>query len=336
MISQSPSVQPGLLSSIVDAMLHPTPLALMIQISLAVLIVASAVIEWMARHKPSPLIPELRARIQSWWVMAGLFVLAVAFHRNVSIIFFALVSYLALKEFYTLVHLRIADRRAILLTYLAILVQYWWVYIEWYGMFLIFIPVYMFLIIPFRLTIAGETQRFMTSVGKLHWGLMAFVYGLSHLAYLLCLPPPPGGFFNAGNQAMLFYVVFLAEFNDVLQFLFGKMLGRHKLAPTISPNKTWEGLLGGLIGTTILAGLLHFLTPMDLLHALGAGLLIGIVGPIGGLVISAIKRDVGVKDSGTLIPGHGGILDRVDSLCFSAPVFFHYVGYFYWTTPAMP
>jgi phosphatidate cytidylyltransferase len=330
MSAQSPAPELGLLSSIVDALRDPDPLTLVIELTLAILITSSLVIELMARYRPSPLIPELRTRIRSWWIMAGLFVLAVAFHRNLSIAFFALLSYLALKEFYTLVHLRLADRRAILLAYLAVPVQYWWVYIGWADMFTVFIPVFMFLIIPFRLAVAGDTQRFMTSMGKLHWGLMAFVYGISHLAYLLVLPPLPYLEFAAGNQALLFYVVFLAEFNDVLQFVFGKTLGKRKLAPSISPNKTWEGLLGGWIGTAILAVLLRFLTPMDALHALGAGVLIGVLGPVGGLVISAIKRDVGVKDSGTLIPGHGGILDRVDSLCFSAPVFFHYIAFFYW------
>jgi phosphatidate cytidylyltransferase len=151
------------------------------------------------------------------------------------------------------------------------------------------------------------------------------------LAGLLILPLNPESHFDGGGRALLFYLIFLAEFNDILQFMFGKAFGRHKMTPKISPNKTWEGFLGGLICTSGLAVLLRFLTPMDAWHALIAGMLIAVTGPIGGMIISAIKRDVGVKDSGNIIPGHGGVLDRVDSLCFSAPIFFHFMSYFYGT-----
>jgi phosphatidate cytidylyltransferase len=318
-----------LIERIADALLHPGPVMLMTEIVLGLLFVGTIIIALLQRRLPPKSMKELWARLKSWWVMVGLTLLAVVIDQRLTIIFCGLLSFVALKEFYTLVHMRIADRRAILLSYLAVIVQYWWVYTQWYGMFLIFVPVYMFLIIPFRLVLAGQTERFMTSAGKLHWGLMAFVFGLSHLAFLLVMQFDEGTVFEAGNRGLLFYIVFLAEFNDVLQYLFGKTLGRHKMTPTISPNKTWEGFLGGLICTSILAVLLRFLTPMDVWHALGAGVLIATTGPIGGMIISAIKRDVGVKDSGNLIPGHGGVLDRVDSLCFSAPMFFHYVRYFY-------
>lgn len=315
---------------VMDSIIDPTPVMLMVEIILGILALSTIIILLLPRFvslRPS-LIAELGARLRSWWVMVALTVAAVTIDQRLSLIFLAGLSYISLKEFYTLVHLRLADRRAILLAYLAIPVQYWWVDGKWYIMFLIFVPVYMFLIIAFRLVVAGETQRFMTSVGKLHWGLMAFVFGLSHLAYLLVADISVS--FEAGNTGLLVYLLFLAEFNDVLQYVFGKTLGRHKMSPTISPNKTWEGFLGGLICTSGLAVALRFLTPMSWQYALGAGVLIGVTGPIGGMVMSAIKRDVGVKDSGSMIPGHGGVLDRVDSLCFSAPLFFHYMAYLYW------
>ncbi|MCI0366621.1 MAG: phosphatidate cytidylyltransferase [Phycisphaerales bacterium] len=323
---QQPST--SLLQRFADFLFYPHPVTLMIEIVLAILILATVIVILLPRFTSRAPMAELRARVKSWWIMVVLTVLAIAIDQRISLVFFAVLSFLSLKEFFTLVHLRIVDRRAILLAYLAIPIQYWWIHIEWYDLFLIFVPVYMFLIIPFRLVIAGETQRFMTSAGKLHWGLMAFVFGLSHLSYLLKmnLATP----FEAGSRGLLIYVVFLAEFNDVLQYLFGKTLGRHKMTPTISPNKTWEGFLGGLVCTSALAVVLRFLTPMDWLHALAAGFLIATIGPIGGMIISAIKRDVGVKDSGALIPGHGGILDRIDSLCFSVPIFFHFIAYFYW------
>ena len=321
------ATQPEVVGGVLHALIHPDPVTLMTEILIGLLVAGTVGLWLLPRFKPDAPMPELKARLQSWWIMVALFVLAVVIHPTLTIIFCGLLSFVALKEFFTLVHLRLADRRAILLSYFAVIVQYYWIYTGWYEMFLIFIPVYMFIIIPFRLVIAGETQRFMTSAGKLHWGLMALVFGLSHLAYLVVMELETP--FEAGNRGLLFYVVFLAEFNDVLQYVFGKTFGRHKMTPTVSPNKTWEGFLGGLACTSVLAVLLRFLTPMDAWHALAAGVLIATTGPVGGMVMSAIKRDVGVKDSGHFIPGHGGILDRVDSLCFSVPVFFHFVGYFY-------
>jgi phosphatidate cytidylyltransferase len=316
------------MSEFVERLLHPGPVLLMMEIVIGLLILATIVIFALRRAKSGVVDSNLVARLKSWWVMVGLFLLAISVHPTLTIILVAVLSYLALKEYFSLVHLRIADRRAMLLAYVAIIVQYHWVYKPWYEMFLIFIPVYMFLIISFRLVLAGETQRFVTSAGKIHWGLMAFVFGLSHLAMFLTLPDREG--FAAGPQGLIFYVVFLAEFNDVLQYVFGRRFGKHQLAPRISPKKTWEGFLGGLICTTPLAALLRFLTPMDWQHALVAGFLIAVLGPVGDLVMSAIKRDVGVKDSGSLIPGHGGILDRVDSLCFTVPVFFHFTYFLYY------
>jgi phosphatidate cytidylyltransferase len=148
---------------------------------------------------------------------------------------------------------------------------------------------------------------------------MLTVYSLSHLAYLLSLPISEGG------RGLLLYVVFLTEMNDVFQFTWGKLLGRHKIIEKISPNKTWEGFIGGLLSTVLAAILLKFLTPFTTNEAIGAGLLIACTGFVGDIIVSAIKRDFGLKDTGTVIKGHGGILDRMDSLIISAPFFFYYV-----------
>ena len=111
----------------------------------------------------------------------------------------------------------------------------------------------------------------------------------------------------------------------------GKLTGRHKVIPKVSPNKTWEGFWGGLTTTTVLAALLApQLTPLSLTESVCAGLLIGCGGFIGDVTISALKRDIGVKDSGSLLPGHGGILDRIDSLTFTAPLLFHFVYYLHY------
>ncbi len=272
---------------------------------------------------------ELWLRVRSWWVMVAVFAVAVLLGPRASIVFLAFVSYLALKEYLSLIPTRRADRRVLFWAYLAIPVQYWWVADAWYGMFVIFIPVYMFLLLPARMVLAGETRGFLRAAGTLHWGLMSTVFALSHAAYLLALPPEgnPAG----GRAGLLLYLVLLTELNDVAQYVWGRLLGRRPVVPRVSPRKTLEGLAGGVATTVALAVLLApWLTPLAPLEALGAGLLIGLGGFAGDVTLSAVKRDIGVKDSGTLIPGHGGVLDRVDSLTYSAPLFFHYVFYLHY------
>jgi phosphatidate cytidylyltransferase len=295
----------------------------------ALLVLASLVVFIMGRARPTADYGELNQRIGSWWLMVAVFALAILLSRTISLIFLGFVSFLALKEYFSLIPTRRADRRVLFWAYLAIPVQFYWVGIEWYGMFIIFIPVYVFLFLPFRMLFIGETQDFLRAAGTLHWGLMTTVFNLSHAAYLLVLPAEKNPL--AGGAELLIFLVFLTQFNDVAQFFWGKLLGRHAVTPRISPKKTWEGLIGGVATTTCLGWILApHLTPLVGWQAPAAGFLIGISGFVGDITISALKRDLGVKDSGGLIPGHGGILDRVDSLTFTAPLFFHYVYYFHY------
>lgn len=295
----------------------------------ALLVIASAIVFALGRAKPDKDWSELRQRVNSWWVMAGVFSLAMALSRHVSIAFLAFVSFLALKEYLSLIPTRRSDRRVLFWAYLAIPVQYLWVAMGWYGMFIIFIPVYLFLLLPLRMVVIGETAGFLRAAGTLHWGLMLTVFNLSHMAYLLALPAAvnPAG----GAAGLVLFLMFLTQFNDVAQYTWGKLTGRHKVIPKVSPKKTWEGLLGGVATTTALAWLLApYLTPLAGWQAPVAGLIIGLSGFIGDVTISSLKRDLGIKDSGSLIPGHGGILDRVDSLTFTAPLFFHYLYYLHY------
>lgn len=294
------------------------------------LVVATLVHALLKKLKPELPLTEVGLRIQSWWVMAGVFSLAMALSKNISLGFFALVSFLALKEYLSLIPTRRADRGLLAWVYLAIPIQFFWIGIGWYGMFSIFVPVYMFLFLPASMALSGDTEGFLKAVGTLHWGLMTMVYSLSHLAFLLVMPARAAAQGEApangpSGAALVLFLVFLTQFNDVAQFLWGKTLGRHKVVPKTSPNKTYEGLLGGVATTVTLALLLHrWLTPFTLKEALGAGLLIGFGGFLGDIIIGALKRDLGIKDAGTMLPGHGGILDRVNSLIFTAPLFFHY------------
>jgi phosphatidate cytidylyltransferase len=272
---------------------------------------------------------ELQDRTKSWWLMVIVFSLVLLLKQPASIIFFGFLSFLALKEYLSIVPTRQADRRVLLWAYLAIVVQYFWIYIGWYGMFLVFIPIYMFLLLPMAMLTIGETSGFLNAIGSLQWGLMLTVYTISHLSYLLILPT--SGNPIAGSTGLLLYLVVLTETNDIAQYISGKLLGRHKIMPKVSPGKTIEGLIGGVLVTMALAiGLAPWLTPFDLLHSLFIGLLLSLSGFIGDVNISAIKRDLGIKDCSSLLPGHGGILDRIDSLIYTAPLFFHITVYFYY------
>lgn len=269
---------------------------------------------------------ELYDRTKSWFFMILIIVLALFFNNIVAMVFFALLSYLALKEYFTLIPTRLTDRRILFYGYLVIIFQYYFAYIQWYEVFIITIPVYLFLFLPFRQMLIGDTAGFINNTSKVQWGVMLFVFAISHVAYLFMLPPLG----SVTTAMMVLFLIFLTELNDILQFVCGKCFGKHKIIPKVSPNKTVEGFLGGVIITTILAVVFSYLTPFGIAQAIGAGLIISIGGFIGDVVVSMVKRDVGVKDSGNMIAGHGGIIDRIDSLTYTAPLFFHYVYYLYY------
>lgn len=301
------------------------------------LLSACTVFAWrLARRRPRKDYAELNARIRTWWWMIALFIGALLAGSTSSIIFFALVSVLAFREFLSLVPPRDADRGVVLWAYVAIPLQYFWVYIEWYGVFIIFIPVYLFLLLPFRAILGGQTTGFIHAASTLQWGLMTTTFSLSHAAYLLVLAPRDGARISpqwpspeaalAPGPGLVLLLMILTELNDVSQYVWGKSLGRAKIIPRVSPNKTWAGFVGGVATTIAVAGVIGpWLTPMDGKYSLLAGAVIGLCGFAGDLSISMLKRDLGVKDTGATLPGHGGVLDRVDSLTYSAPVFFHFI-----------
>ena len=292
------------------------------------LLLAGIVVFVLSRLYPEKDFLELRQRTRSWWAMVAVYTVAVLSHRAALLWLFGFISFLALKEFFSMIPTRRADRRVLFWAYLAVPLQYYWAGIAWYGMFIVFIPVYMFFIIATRMLLTGKTEGFLKAVSTVQWGLMTTVFSLSHMAYLLMLPARPSS--PAGGAGFVMFLVFLTQLNDIAQYVWGKLFGRRPIVPTVSPKKTREGLIGGIV-TSMLAAVLiaPYLTPFSSARALGAGCLIAMTGFIGDIIISAVKRDIGVKDTGALIPGHGGILDRVDSLTFTAPQFFYFVCYFY-------
>ncbi len=292
------------------------------------LAVASFIVWVLTFRKPNHDYHELVQRTKSWWVMLSIFSIALLTNRIVSLVFLAFVSFLALKECFSIISTRRVDRRVLFWAYLAVPIQFYWVAIGWFDMFIIFIPVYMFLFIPFRLVLNQETDGFLKSAGSIQWVLMITVFALSHVAYLLALPSTKE--VQISGAGLLLFLVFLTQFNDVAQYVCGKTMGKHKIIPGVSPKKTWEGFLGGIVCTTIAAILIYpLLTPFSLKIAVIAGALISLAGFVGDVTISALKRDLHIKDTGAMIPGHGGILDRVDSLTFAAPLFFHLAYYIY-------
>ena len=300
-------------------------LIIVISLIIGLLVTASLILFLVKKIFPKTNISELAARTRSWWIMAGMFIGAVFISYNISYFFLAFLSFIAFRELYSVLGFREADRGALFWGILAIPIQYYLAYLAWYGAFIIFIPVVMFLVLPLRLVLKGDTHGITKSMALLQWILMLSVFGISHLAYLLSLPELPG--FSSGGRGLLLFLVFLTEINDVMQFIWGKLLGRHKILPKISPNKTWEGFLGGVISTTVIGYFLGFLTPLSAPNVILVSALIAIAGFSGDVVISAIKRDKGIKDMGNSIPGHGAVFDRIDSLAYTAPVFFHLVYY---------
>jgi phosphatidate cytidylyltransferase len=303
----------------------PRHSAIAMGVVLALLVVATCTRLILARLRPDKDYTELRQRIQSWWWMIASLFVVLSVSTGTAIAFFGFLSFLGLKEFLSIIPTRHADRRVIFWAYLSIPFQYYWVYSGWYGMFIVFVPVYLFLFLPMRMVLIGETKGFIRAIAMLHWTTMLTVFCVSHIANLLTLPVKNE---QAGAIGMVLFLLFTTQFNDVCQFIWGKLLGRHKIIPKVSPNKTWEGFIGGFLTITLCAGVVApLLTPLTSRQGFLAGSMIAAAGFIGDVVISCVKRDLQIKDSGQLIPGHGGILDRMDSVLYTAPLFFHFVYY---------
>ncbi|GGC88524.1 phosphatidate cytidylyltransferase [Chelatococcus reniformis] len=294
----------------------------------ALLVIASATGVVLERRASEPRAREtvhnLNARIRAWWVMIVVLGGAIVLGETTTIILFTLLSFMALREFWTLTPSRRGDHVALFLSFFVVLpLHYLLLGVGRYGLFSIFIPVYAFLILPAVTTLAGDTSEFLARSAKVQWGLMLTVYAVSHAPALLLLE-------TGGPAALLLvYLIVVVQLSDVFQYVWGKLLGRRLLAPGISPSKTVEGLVGGALSAILVGTLLHGLTPFTPLQAAAISAVIVVAGFFGGFVLSAIKRDLKAKDWGYLIEGHGGVLDRIDSLTFAAPLFFHMTRYWF-------
>lgn len=274
---------------------------------------------------------DLGLRMRSWWIIALLLGGALLLGWQTTAILFALISFLALKEFLTLAPTRKEDRLIVFLAYVSIGFNYALIFADTlfedsYQIYVLFTPVYVFLLAAAAMAWIGRTDGFLPTVGIIHWGTVVCVYNIGYIAFLMRTPDAEA---PAGAAGLVFFLIFITQFNDVAQYCWGKAFGRHKITPKVSPNKTWEGAIGGWLTTALVFYFLApYFTPLSPLHAAIMGVMIPMFGFFGDITMSAVKRDLGVKDTSRLIPGHGGVLDRLDSLTFTAPIYFHLMAYF--------
>jgi phosphatidate cytidylyltransferase len=274
-----------------------------------------------------------------WWVGLAMLGFVAWGGTRAGVLVFGIASWMGLREYFRLTDRLVPGASGRFLAYLMIPLTYAAVWLGNDLGFAMSIPVAGFLLLATRLIAAGTTKGYLASVGSVTWGTGLLVYLLAHAARLLDLPATSNP--NGGGAGWLVYLVILTESDDIFQALWGRRFGRHKITPRISPNKSLEGLVGGVVSTLIIGVVLApWLTPLaepwvfslgtssiplPYCGAITACLLISLAGFIGDLNMSALKRDAGVKDTGNLLPGQGGLLDRIDSLTFTAPVFYYFV-----------
>ncbi|WP_410513325.1 phosphatidate cytidylyltransferase [Paenibacillus sp. BR2-3] len=277
----------------------------------------------MGKIQPDKDYTAIGFRIKTWWGMLFIFCLATLFNPVVSLLSLMVLTFFALKEYFSMIRSRKADRRLFLWAYLSIPVQFYWIYIGWYGMFIVFIPVYVFLFLPLPRLINKGTVGFLRGVSSTQWGLMLMVFGLSHLAYFQFATPQYGA-------GLVLFLVVLTQLGDVAHNLASMYFGKRKVIPTANPNLTWEGFAFAFFVTTGVSYLIYpYLTPLDLTFGIVSGMLISLSGFFGSLTVSVLKRDLLIGDDNKFDALKKSYLSRVDSLTYTSPVFFHVIRYFF-------
>ena len=281
------------------------------------------------------LVRTLNHRVRTWWMMMSILVFSFILQPIGAVVLFFFVSFWALREFITMTPTRGGDHRTLFWVFFFFTpVQYVLIAMDNYELFSIVIPVYASLFIPARIAISGDEKRFLERSAKIQVGLLICVYALSYTPAILWLnlqTRVDGEWvdWQGGRAGLLAFFVLITQAGDVLQYGWGKLVGRRIIAPQINANRSWEGLIGGVCSTALLGASLSFVTPFQYWEAALMGMVIAIMGFAGRMTMSAIKRDRGVRDYGTLVQGHLGVLDRIDSLCFAAPVFYHVTRFFF-------
>lgn len=303
---------------------------------LVVLAIATVVGRFLRKQPEGTVNPALarafHQRVRSWWMMVAILAFGFGIGYTATVVLFGLVAFWALREFITMTPTRRSDHRTLFWVFFVITpFQYVLVGLgeDYYRYYSILLPVYGVQFIFARIAFSGDSKRFLERSAKIMSGLLICVYSLSYAPALLDLTLKTKGVdgnlivWQGSKAGLLFYSVLLVQMADVFQYVWGKLIGRYVIAPEINASRTWEGFCGGVASTTILGVLLYWATPFGVWGSGCMGMVVAVAGFAGGMTMSAIKRDRGVKDYGTLVEGHAGILDRIDSLCFAAPIFFH-------------
>ena len=277
--------------------------------------------EALAPDGSNPVVETLNARIAGWWAMLVLMALASLVGRGGLIALFALVSFSALREFLTLTRKSVADHLSLAAAFFVVLpVQYGLIASGQSSLAALFVPVHVFLILPVVSALRGQPEQFLARVAETQWALMICVYCVSHIAALIYMPIPG---FEGRSFLLVAFLILVVQLSDILQYVWSRLLGRHLIAPALSASKTWEGTIGGIASAVLAGAGLCWLTPFRPLEAAAMSLAIAVMGFFGDLVMAAIRRDKGARDWGHMIAPHGGFLDRLDSVIFAAPIFYH-------------
>ncbi len=311
-----------------------------------VTLAVSSIIGQYLRRQPSEmvnpaLVRRFSQRVNTWWLMAAILTFSIAIHPIGTVVLFALVSFWALREFITMAPTRRGDHRALFwalivftpLQYVLIGLERlgWLPKFHFYGLYTIMIPVYASIFVPARIALSGDHKRFLERSAQITSGLLICVYSLSHAPALinLKLTNSDGVAWHGSPVGLFFFFVLLSQLSDIFQWTWGQIAGHRMIAEEVSTSRTWEGFIGGTLSLGIVGAALWWVTPFTIWEAACMSMVIGVMGMFGSMTMSAIKRDRGVNDYGSLVQGHAGILDRIDTLCFAAPVFFHLTRFFF-------
>jgi phosphatidate cytidylyltransferase len=313
----------------------------LVAVVLGIMAAATAVGQILKRQPELGLNPAaveaFNRRLRAWWMLCCLIAATFWFHAAATVVLFGMISFIALREFITLTPTRPGDHRALFLVFFLFTpLQYVLVGMDQdgekgtYGLYSVLIPVYAFLFIPARVAITGDFKRFLERTAKIQAGLMICVYCLSFAPALLYLDlkDAQGEEWRFETRLLFFFIV-MVQVSDALQYAWDRLYGRRVIAPLVNSSRTWEGFFGGAGSTALVGMALYWATPFAFWQAAAMSLVVAVTSFAGGVTMSAIKRDRGVKDYGTLVEGHGGVLDRIDSVCFSAPVFYHLTRYYF-------
>jgi phosphatidate cytidylyltransferase len=300
---------------------------------LALLGAATGFGQWL-RRQASPRIDRravdsFNARIQAWWFF-GVVLLLGFLLPGLTVLLFGMLSFWALREFVTLTPTRIGDHRALFWVFFFFTpMQYLLVYFDNYGLYSVMIPVYGFLFVAARAALSGDYDRFLERIAKIVCGLMLCVYCLSFAPALLYLEYKDVSDPKAPARMLLFFVTMVLT-ADLFQWAWSRIYGQHIIAEKLDATRSWEGVIAGAVCTAVLGTLLAWAAPFPHWWQTGAmSLLVALTAAAGALTMAAIKRDRGELASGAFVEGHGGVLSRIDSICFAAPVFYHVSRYFF-------